>query len=160
MISIIVATDKNGAIGKDNALLWHLPNDLKRFKAITSGHPVIMGRKTYESIGKPLPNRQNVIISNNKNYKADGCEVVHSLKEAIELCKGSDIYIIGGGTIYKEAMHIADKLYLTLVDIELDADTYLENFNLDQWMLEHSEEHLADKKHQYNYQFLDYVKRQ
>jgi dihydrofolate reductase len=160
MISIIVATDKNGAIGKDNALLWHLPNDLKRFKVITSGHPVIMGRRTYESIGKPLPNRRNVIISNNKNYKADGCEVVHSLKEAIELCKGSDIYIIGGGTIYKEAMYIADKLYLTLVDVELEADTYLENFHLDQWIVEHSEEHLADEKHQYNYQFIDYLRRQ
>jgi dihydrofolate reductase len=159
MISIIVATDKNGAIGKDNALLWHLPNDLKRFKAITTGHPILMGRKTYESIGKPLPNRRNVIITTNKDYKADGCEIVHSLKEAIELCKGADIYIIGGGSIYKEAMNIADNVYLTLVDIELDADTFLENFDLDNWMLERSEEHLADEKHQYNYQFLDYKKR-
>lgn len=159
MISIIVATDKNGAIGKDNALLWHLPNDLKRFKAITSGHPIVMGRKTFESIGKPLPNRRNVIISNNKNYKADGCEVVHSLKEALELCKGSDIYIIGGGSIYKEAMDIADNLYLTLVDVELDADTHLENFDLDKWSLVNSEEHLADEKHQYDYQFLDYKRK-
>ncbi len=159
MISIIVATDKNGAIGKDNALLWHLPNDLKRFKAITSGHPVIMGRKTYESIGKPLPNRRNVIISNNKNYKIDGCEVVHSLKEAMELCKDTNVFIIGGGTIYKEAMHIADKLYLTLVDVELEADTHLENFDLNNWMVEHSEEYPSDEKHKYGYRFIDYRRR-
>lgn len=159
MIYIVVATDKNGAIGKDNALLWHLPNDLKRFKAITSGHPIVMGRKTFESIGKPLPNRRNIIITGNPNYQAEGCEIVHSLKEAIELCKGNDVYIIGGGTIYKEAMAIADKVYLTLVDVELEADTHLENFRLNEWMVESSEEHTKDDKHLYNYQFIDYKRR-
>lgn len=159
MIYIVVATDKNGAIGKDNALLWHLPNDLKRFKAITSGHPIVMGRKTFESIGKPLPNRRNIIITGNPSYQAEGCEIVHSLKEAIELCKGNDVYIIGGGTIYKEAMAIADKVYLTLVDVELEADTHLENFHLNEWMVESSEEHLKDDKHLYNYQFIDYKRR-
>lgn len=159
MISIIVATDKNGAIGKDNQLLWHLPNDLKRFKSITSGHPIIMGRKTFDSIGKALPNRRNIIISSNKDLKIDGCEVVHSLKEAIELCKGSDSFIIGGGSIYKEAISIADQVFLTLVNTELEADTYFENFNSEQWEVFHSESHSKDEKHAYDYQFIDYKKR-
>lgn len=159
MISIIVATDKKGAIGKDNALLWHLPNDLKRFKAITSGHPIIMGRKTYESIGRPLPNRRNIVITTNKALQLPGCEMVNSLAEAMQITAGVDAFVVGGGQIYKEAMPYADMIYLTLVDTELDADTHFPNIPSDKWEEVFREKHQSDEKHLYNYEFIDYKKR-
>jgi dihydrofolate reductase len=159
MISIIVATDKKGAIGKDNALLWHLPNDLKRFKALTVGHPIIMGRKTFESIGRPLPGRTNIIITNNKELKIDGCVIVFSLKDAIVACEGKDAYIIGGGSIYEQSMEIADMIYLTLVDVELDADTHFPKIEDEKWQLVHSEMHTKDEKHQYDFQFIDFKRK-
>ena len=159
MIAIIVATDKQGGIGKDNALLWHLPNDLKRFKSITSGHPIIMGRKTFDSIGKPLPNRINIIITQNKDLKIDGCVIVHTLKDALLACNGTDAFIIGGGSIYEQALEVADMIYLTLVDVTLTADTFFTNIDENHWQLVHSEEHKIDEKHQYNYQFIDYKRK-
>lgn len=155
MIAIIVATDKQGGIGKDNALLWHLPNDLKRFKSITSGHPIIMGRKTYDSIGRPLPNRLNIIITQNKDLNIEGCVIVHSLKEAIIAAEGKDVFIIGGGSIYEQAMEIADMIYLTLVDVTLEADTHFPKIEDDKWQIVHSESHFKDEKHNYDYQFID-----
>lgn len=155
MVSIIVATDKQGGIGKDNALLWHLPNDLKRFKSITSGHPIIMGRKTYDSIGRPLPNRLNIIITQNKDLNIEGCVIVHSLKDAIIAAEGKDVYIIGGGSIYEQAMEIADMIYLTLVDVTLEADTHFPKIEDDKWQIVHSESHSKDEKHNYDYQFID-----
>ena len=159
MISIVVATDKQGGIGKDNALLWHLPNDLKRFKAITSGHPIIMGRKTYDSIGRPLPNRTNIIITQNKDLQLDGCVIVHTLEDAIKACEGKDAYIIGGGSIYEQAMSIADKIYLTLVDVSLEADTHFPVIDENEWNVISSEQHTIDEKHQYNYQFIDLARK-
>lgn len=156
MIGLIVATDKVGGIGKDNALLWHLPNDLKRFKSITSGHPIIMGRKTFESIGKPLPNRTNIIITKNKDLKIEGCTIVHSLQEAIDTCEGKDAFIIGGGSIYEQALAIADQLYLTLVDVELEADTFFPTIDANHWQMIHSESHPKDEKHDFDFQFIDY----
>ena len=155
MVSIIVATDKQGGIGKDNALLWHLPNDLKRFKTITSGHPIIMGRKTYESIGRPLPNRMNIIITQNKDLKIEGCIIVHNLKDAIIAAEGKDVFIIGGGSIYEQAMEMADMIYLTLVDVSLEADTHFPKINDEQWQIVHSETHTKDEKHNYDYHFID-----
>lgn len=155
MVSIIVATDKQGGIGKDNALLWHLPNDLKRFKSITSGHPIIMGRKTYDSIGRPLPNRLNIIITQNKDLNIEGCVIVHSLKDAIIAAEGKDVFIIGGGSIYEQAMEIADMIYLTLVDVTLEADTHFPKIEDDKWQIVHSESHSKDEKHNYDYQFID-----
>lgn len=155
MIAIIVATDKQGGIGKDNALLWHLPNDLKRFKAITSGHPIIMGRKTYDSIGRPLPNRLNIIISQNKDLKIEGCLVVHNLQDAVTAAEGKDVFILGGGSIYEQAMSIADKIYLTLVDVSLEADTHFPNIDEEVWKVISTEQHTKDEKHQYEYQFID-----
>lgn len=155
MVSLIVATDKQGGIGKDNALLWHLPNDLKRFKSITSGHPIIMGRKTYDSIGRPLPNRLNIIITQNKDLNIEGCVIVHSLKDAIIAAEGKDVYIIGGGSIYEQAMEIADMIYLTLVDVTLEADTHFPKIEDDKWQIVHSESHSKDEKHNYDYQFID-----
>lgn len=140
-ISIIAAISENRVIGNNNKLLWHIPEDFARFKKITLNHPVIMGRKTYESIGKPLPDRTNIIITRDENYKTEGCLVVHSLEEAIRLAKespsfaesdsamaGKEIFIIGGGQIYQQAINIADKLYLTVIKKEFAGDTYFPDY--------------------------------
>ena len=121
MISIIVATSKNRVIGNNNSLIWKLPADLKRFKQITTDNTIVMGRKTYESIGKPLPNRRNIIITRDTNYLVDNCEVVNSLEEALMLCN-NECFIIGGGEIYKQSIDISDKIYLTLVQEDFEGD--------------------------------------
>ena len=122
MINIIVAMSKNRVIGNNNTLIWHLPEDLRRFKELTTGNTIVMGRKTYESIGKPLPNRRSIIITRDTNYLVDGCEVVNSLEEAL-LLSNSDCFIIGGGEIYRQAIDIADRLYITTIDKEFEGDT-------------------------------------
>ena len=122
MIKIIVAMSKNRVIGDSNTLIWHLPEDLKRFKELTTGNTIVMGRKTYESIGKPLPNRRSIIITRDTEYSVDGCEVVNSLEEAL-LLSNSDCFIIGGGEIYRQAIDIADRIYLTLINKEFEGDT-------------------------------------
>ena len=126
MLTIIAAVAKNNALGKNNDLIWRLPADLKRFKKVTLGHHIIMGRKTFESLGKPLPNRTTIIITRNKNYRVDNCIVVNSLEKAIEAARGdANPYILGGGEIYKEALDFADFLDLTLVHHSFeDADTF------------------------------------
>src|SRR5258708_7509586 len=125
MISIIVALSENNLIGVNNQLPWRLSADLKRVKAITMGHPLIMGRKTFESIGKPLPGRTNIVITRNKDFKADGCFVVSSLKEAIEKAKDdSEIFIFGGGEIFREALPIVNKIYMTRIHHHFEGDTY------------------------------------
>lgn len=132
MISIIAAIGENRELGKDNKLLWHIAEDLKRFKQITAGHPVIMGRKTYESIGRPLPKRVNFIVTKDTKYNAEGCMVVHSLEEAIMAAQkidSSEIFIIGGGEIYKQALPKADKLYLTIVKGEYEADVFFPDYS-------------------------------
>lgn len=132
IVSIIAAVAKNLAIGKNNQLLWHLPEDLKRFKSLTIGHPIIMGQRTFESIGRALPGRTNIVVSDKLNYQALGCQVAHSLEEALRfamLAQGdNEIFIIGGGMIYKQAINLADKLYLTLVDGEFEADTFFPDY--------------------------------
>ena len=160
MITIIAAIGKNGELGKNNDLIWHLPNDLKRFKKVTAGHHVIMGRKTYESLGKPLPNRTNIIISRNPDYKAEGCIMTSSLEEAITLAKAGDShpYILGGAQIYKQAIKIADILDLTLVDAELSADVFFPNIDTSIWKEVDRYDHFIDEKHQYNYSFVTYKK--
>lgn len=141
MISIIVVIGKNREIGFKNKLLWDIPEDMARFKKITTGHVVVMGSKTYESMGKPLPNRTNIVIALEKNYQAPGCTVVHSIEEAISKAKqssppyqgggqeGVEIFIIGGGSIYKQFLPLADKLYLTVVDDAPEADTYFPDYS-------------------------------
>lgn len=138
-ISIIAAISENLIIGNENKLLWHIPEDMQRFKMLTTGHAVIMGRKTYESIGKPLPKRTNIIITRDEDYKTDGCLVVHSLAEAIRLAKelpadakamaGKKIFIIGGGQIYAQSINLADKLYLTIVKGNFSGDTYFPDYS-------------------------------
>jgi dihydrofolate reductase len=132
MISIIVVIAKNRAIGKDNKLLWDIPEDMERFKKITMGHTVVMGGKTFESIGRPLPDRNNIVVTLEKDFKAPGCEVRHSLEDVLEWAKKADeeIFIIGGGQIYKQSLPYADKLYLTVVDdIVEDADTFFPDYS-------------------------------
>jgi len=132
MISIIVAIGKNRAIGKNNQLLWHLPEDLRHFKKITTGNIVVMGRKTYESIGRPLPNRTNIIVTNDKKYKAEGCIIKHSLDEVLneaKTYKDKEVFVIGGGQIYEQALPHAKKLYLTIVDDEPEADTFFPDYS-------------------------------
>jgi len=159
MISIIAAIGKNGELGKNNDLIWHLPNDLKRFKQVTAGHHVIMGRKTYESLGRPLPNRTNIIITRNADYKAKGCIIVHSLEEAINAAKeDTNPYILGGAEIYKQAIQIADYLDLTHVDAALDADAFFPEIDKKRWTEIAREDHFKDDKHQYDYSFVTYKK--
>jgi dihydrofolate reductase len=135
MLSIIVAVDENNAIGKDNKLLWHITEDLKHFKSITNGHPVIMGRKTFESIGKALPNRTNIIVTHNIQYIAPGCIVVSSLEKAIALASEIDDnqFIIGGASIFEKTVRIADIIYLTVVHNKYDADTFFPEIPENEW---------------------------
>lgn len=159
--SIIVAADENNAIGKDNNLLCHLPNDLKYFKFVTEGYPVIMGRKTFESLPKgALPNRRNIVITRNKDLQFDRCEMVSSIQEAIALCKDEpQIFFIGGGTIYREVMSIADKLYLTRIQHVFEgADTFFPEIKADEWKEIFREDHQPDERHKYGYSFITFEK--
>ncbi len=132
-VSIIVAMDKKRGIGKSNALPWYIPDDLKRFRKLTTGHPVIMGRKTFESIiarlGKPLPKRTNIIVTRDPNFKAEGCIVVNSLESALAKAPADkEIFIIGGGQIFEQSLSFVDRLYITLVDAEFEADVFFPDY--------------------------------
>ncbi|WP_313808031.1 dihydrofolate reductase [Flavobacterium sp.] len=161
MLTLIAAAAENNAIGKDNDLLWHLPDDFKHFKQITSGHYIIMGRKTFESFPKPLPNRTHVIITRQKDYDApEDCIVVSSLKKAIAVCPENEaVFVIGGGEIYKQAIEIADKIELTRVHAEFDADTFFPEINDKDWELVSENHHPKDEKHQFSFSFLTYIRK-
>lgn len=160
MITIIAAVADNNALGKNNELLWHLPNDFKRFKSITTGHYIIMGRKTFESFPKPLPNRTHVIITRQKNYSYDGCIIVDSLQNALATCsKEKEVFIIGGGEIYKQSIEIADKLDITKVHNTFKADTFFPEIDLDKWNLIASEFHPKDEKHLFDFSFQTYIRK-
>jgi dihydrofolate reductase len=160
MTTIVVAMGEKNEIGADNQLLWHLPKDLKHFKDLTSGHPIIMGRKTYESIGKALPNRTNIVISRKKNWFEEGILIVGSIKEAVKFAKKIDenIFIIGGGNIYEQTMEVADKLEVTLVKAQLEADTFFPKIDRKIWKLTDEVFHEKDDKNQYDFSFQTYVK--
>ena len=160
MITIIAAAGNNNELGKDNKLLWHLPDDFKRFKKLTTGHHIIMGRKTFESFPKPLPNRIHLVITRNKNYKPEGAIVVHSMKEALEIAKGDkQPFIIGGGEIYKIGMDIADKIELTKVNSEFEADTFFPEIPMEEWELISEEFHEKDEKHQFEFVYQTFLKK-
>ncbi len=162
MITLIAAIAKNNALGKNNDLIWHLPADLKRFKQRTSGHPIIMGRNTFESIGKPLPNRTTIIITRNKNYTQEGCKVVHSLEEAIEIAKdNNEVYLIGGAQIYKEALekNLVDCLDITHVHQEFEADVFFPEIDATIWIETQREDFKKDEKNAYDYSFVKYLKK-
>lgn len=161
MFTIIAAASENNALGKDNQLLWHLPEDFKRFKTLTSGHYIIMGRKTFESFPKPLPNRTHIIITRQPNYQApEGCVVVSSLENAMELCPANEeAFVIGGGEIYQQALDVVDKIDVTRVHTTIDADTFFPEIDTNTWKLVFEEFHPKDEKHAFDFTFLTYVKR-
>lgn len=159
-ISIIVAIAQNFAIGKNNDLLFHLPNDLKRFKEITTGHPVIMGRNTLLSLPKgALPNRRNIVITDNRDEKFERCEMVYSIDEAVEAVKNEDeAFIIGGGMIYRQFYPLAGKLYLTVVHRDFDADVYFSEIDYSQWEETFREDHY-DEKNGFDYSYLNLTRK-
>ena len=160
MIIMIAAVAENNALGKNNDLLLHLPNDFKRFKEITSGHYIIMGRKTFDSFPKPLPNRTHVIISRQNNLEKEGCIVVQDLEKALAVCpKNEDIFIIGGGEIYKQFMTFADQLDITRVHDSFDADVYFPEIDSEIWELTTEIMHQKDEKHLFDYSFQTFVRK-
>jgi len=157
MITIIAAIANNNALGKDNQLIWHLPADLKRFKQVTLNHHIIMGRKTFESLGKPLPKRTNIVITRNKNYTAEGCIIVNSLQEAIEAAKeDKNPFILGGAEIYTQAIEIADELDLTFVHHTFDADAFFPEIDTTIWKETLREDFKADDKNKYDFSFVKF----
>ncbi|WP_102263314.1 dihydrofolate reductase [Mesobacillus jeotgali] len=162
MISLIWAMDENRVIGYHNQLPWRLPEDLKFFKRVTMGHPIAMGRKTYESIGKPLPGRENIVITRDEDYGPEGCTVIHSIEEMLAYAaenKSEEIFVIGGAEIFKEVLHHADKLYLTMIHHQFEGDTFFPVFDIDKWELESREIGLKDEKNPYDYEFLIYKRK-
>lgn len=160
MVTIIAAVGRNKALGKNNDLIWHLPADLRRFKEVTRGHHVIMGRKTFESLGKPLPHRTNIIVSRNSNYKADGCIVVGSLEEALKEAQSDpNPYILGGAQIYEQALEVADRMDLTLVHEDFEADAFFPDFSDENWEETGRQDFKKDEKNPYDYSFVQYKKK-
>lgn len=160
MITMIAAVAENNALGKNNELLWHLPDDFKRFKQVTSGHYIIMGRKTFESFPKPLPNRTHIVITRQKDYHPEGCIVVNTIEKALEISqKEAEVFIIGGGEIYNLALPFADKLDLTRVHDTFEADAFFPEFDAAQWQLISEEYHPKDERHQTDFTFQTFVKK-
>ncbi len=156
-ISMIAAMAKNRVIGMNNKMPWHLPADLKHFKAVTLGKPVVMGRKTYESIGKALPGRTNIVITSNKSYSLPDAKVADSCDKAIKLAaeQSKEVMIIGGGKIYETMLPKADRLYLTFIDLAVDGDTYFPDYeSVAQWIKTDSQQNLKDEKNIYDYEFV------
>ncbi len=154
-ISIIVAADENNVIGGHNKLLWHLPDDFKRMKELTMGYPLIMGRKTYESIGRALPGRRNIVITSQK-ITYPGCEVVPSLEEALKAVEhdpSGEAFIFGGGDVYRQALPMTDRVYMTRVHGQLEGDVTFPELPADQWTLTASEKHEKDERHVYAFTF-------
>ena len=159
MLSIVVAKAKNNIIGKDNKMIWHLPEDLRHFKSLTIGHTIIMGRKTFESLGKPLPNRKHIIFSQNPDYKVndENVEVVHSLLQIQDLIEGKEeAFVIGGAMIYNFLMPYVKKMYVTEVEKDFDGDTFFPSINEDVWKEVSRQKGLKDKKNDLDYYFVTY----
>jgi len=158
-ISIIVALSENNVVGVRNQLPWKLSADLKRVKSMTMGHHIIMGRKTFESIGRPLPGRTNVIITRNANYKAEGCVIASSLQHALDIAMNdTEVFIFGGGEIFKEAMPLASKIYMTRVHTHLEGDTYFPDIKPFDWRIVELQEFKADEKNEFDYSFMTLIR--
>lgn len=158
-ISLIVAVDSKNGIGKNNQLPWHLPADLLHFKKITTGFSIIMGRKTFDSIGKPLPNRRNIVISRQQNLEINGVEVCDSIESALLLCKNEEeVFIIGGAQIFEQSLTIANTLYLTVIDHDFNADTFFPELDKNLWKESSNETHEPDEKNIYSYDFKKFEK--
>lgn len=156
MISLIWAMDENRVIGYQNQLPWRLPEDLKFFKRVTIGHPIVMGRKTFESIGKPLPNRENIVLTREQGYRCEGCTVMNSMEEFREYAKHQEeeLFVIGGAEIFKEILPEADRLYLTMIHHQFEGDTFFPVFDIEKWDLQMREVGPKDEKNPYEYEFL------
>jgi dihydrofolate reductase len=160
MIVMIAAVAENDALGKNNELVWHLPNDFKRFKGLTSGHHIIMGRKTFESFPKPLPNRTHIVITRQKEYHPEGCIIVGSMEKAVAVCPKNEIsYIIGGGEIYKLGLPFADKIEITRVHGIFEADAFFPEINLEEWEIIESVFNAKDEKHLHDYTYETFVRK-
>ena len=156
MITIIAAAGENNSLGKDNDLVWHLPDDFKRFKELTSGNYILMGRKTFETFPKPLPNRKHLIITRQEDYQVpENCFVFDTIQSAIDFTDNQDIWIIGGGEIYKQSMEIADRIELTRVHSDFEADTFFPEIG-EEWELVSEEYHPVDDRHKYDFTYLTY----
>jgi dihydrofolate reductase len=161
IVSLIAAMDRKRGIGIDNQLPWRLSADLKKFRELTMGHHIVVGRKTFESIGKPLPGRQTIVLTRDESYRAEGCDVVHSLEAAIELARGrkeGELFICGGAEIYAQSIGFADRMYLTFVDAEVAADTFFPHFDKDAWREQESFYQPANEKNQFPFTFKTLVK--
>ena len=157
-ITIIAAVSENNVLGKNNKLIWHIPNDLKRFKKLTLGHSVIMGRKTFESIARPLPQRKNIILTRNKNYKAKGAVIAHNVKEALNFCENDNQpFIIGGGEIYKLFMSISNKIELTRIHKSYDGDAFFPEILEEKWKLVNSKKNNLNETKIINFSYLTYI---
>ncbi len=159
-ISLIVAASANGVIGVDGELPWHLPDDFRFFKQVTMGKPIVMGRRTWESIGRPLPGRQNIVITRQSGFEAPGASVVDSPEAAVEAVNDADeVMIIGGGEIYRRFLPMADRVYLTRVDADIEGDTFFPALEDSEWKVESSEAHATDERHAYAFEFRVYSRR-
>lgn len=158
-LTFIAAITENNVLGKDNRLLWHLPDDFKRFRQLTTGHHIVMGRKTLESMGRPLPSRTNVIITRQKDYAPAGCVVVNTIDDALSACPpDEEVFIIGGGEIFRELMEKADKLEITRVHTTIEGDAFFPDVDPAQWKLEAAVYHPKDDKHELDFTFETWVK--
>ncbi len=156
-ISLIVAASANGVIGAGGELPWHLPDDFRFFKEVTMGKPIVMGRRTWESIGRPLPGRQNIVITRQSGFEAPGASVVDSPEAAVEAAgEAEEVMIIGGGEIYRRFLPLADRVYLTRVDADIDGDTFFPDLEEGEWTVESREPHDADERHAYAFEFRVY----
>ncbi|MDE2070335.1 MAG: dihydrofolate reductase [Gammaproteobacteria bacterium] len=160
MLSLIVAIGENHEIGRHGRMPWHLPADLKRFKALTLGKPIIMGRKTFDAIGKPLPERRNIVVTRNSAFSAPGCEIAASLTDALVLAAGArEIMLIGGGELYREALPRAQRIYLTRVHARFEADTFFPMLDQTDWRETAREDHAADERNPFAYSFITLERR-
>ena len=159
-VSLVVAAAKNNVIGREGELPWHLPDDLRHFKRLTTGKPIIMGRRTFESIGRPLPDRHNIVMTRDPDYAAAGCDVVTSVSDALKLAgDDSEVMVIGGGQVYRDFLPRAGRIYLTRVQAEIDGDTYFPEIDASDWQLVSSEHHDADEKHAYAFEMMVFERR-
>jgi dihydrofolate reductase len=162
MISFILAMDDNRVIGKDNQLPWHLPEDLKFFKRVTMGHPIVMGRKTYDSIGRPLPGRENIIITRNPDYRNEDCTVFNTIAGFLAYCKEKpeeEFFVIGGAEIFHQMMTNVNRLYITEIHEEFEGDTFFQEIDMESWNLISREKGLKDEKNPYDYEFTIYERK-
>lgn len=155
-LAVIVAVAKNGVIGKDNALPWRLKADLQWFKRVTTGHTLVMGRKTYESIGRPLPNRDNMVLTRTAGWNAEGCQVFSSIEQAVDAAVRGDVFVIGGAQLYRAALPKADRLFLTVVDAHVDGDTWLPFIDLADWELVSNDAVHADQDNEFACELREY----